>query len=271
MKRWQLMEVHDQAWCPCSLRDGLTRFLTFSIFLLRSYRPAADLLAAALRQTGDTTVVDLCAGSGGPWRLLLPRVRSRLAERETESLSVALSDKYPNTAIRDLPRGLRYIAESVDALSVSTNHGGFRTLFTSFHHFEPEQAEAILADAVRKQSGIAVFEFTRRHPLVLLPYLFVPGYVWLTMPFRRSHWRDWLWTYPIPILPMVVLVDGVVSCLRTYSPQQCLELAAAADPECQFRWDAGVKWSFPGGMTYLIGTPRPGAVGSVPDTRTSRS
>ena len=268
MRRLHLIEIHDQEWCPRSLRDGLTRVLSFGIFCLRSYKPAADLLGAAITKTGDKHVIDLCAGNGGPWNKLLGRVRQRVPE-SSAGLTVSFTDKFPNENPPVLPDGLNYVTESVDAMDMPKDLKGFRTLFTSFHHFEPQQAEAILADAVKNGAGIAVFEFTRRHPIALIPYLLVPLFVWLSTPFRMPfHWKDWAWTFPIPVLPLVVFFDGVVSCFRTYSPAQCLELAAAADPKSEFDWESGVKWSMPGGMTYLVGTPKQPATGDKTESTT---
>ena len=43
-------------------------------------------------------------------------------------------------------------------MNVPESLNGFRTLFSSFHHFRPEQARAILANAMEKKQAIAVFE-----------------------------------------------------------------------------------------------------------------
>jgi hypothetical protein len=256
MKRIHFLEIHDQRWCPPSLRDALTRFLSFFIFWGRPYFPVAPLLAKTFNQTGTRTVLDLCSGGGGPWPNLIERVRSRLNDRADE-LSVSLTDKFPTKSMGELPDGVSFETESIDAMAIEPGRTGFRTLFTSFHHFRPNAARAILEDAVKNKSGIAIFEFTRRHPATLLLYMLIPILVWLSVPFMRPfRLRDWLWTYPIPILPAVVMFDGIVSCLRTYSPDQCLQLAAESDSEGKFEWRSGVKGSPSGGMTYLIGIPK---------------
>ncbi len=48
---------------------------------------------------------------------------------------------------------------------------GFRTMFTSFHHFPPEEARAILQNAVDAGEGIGIFEITRRAPSNDRPYV----------------------------------------------------------------------------------------------------
>lgn len=52
-----------------------------------------------------------------------------------------------------------------------------------------------------------------------------------------------------------MLWDGVVSVLRTYSVEEMEGLAAAADPDGEYRWESGVLTGASGKIQYLIGTP----------------
>ncbi len=77
------------------------------------------------------------------------------------------------------------------------------------------------------------------------------------MPFLRPvRWRTLLFTYVIPIIPIGVLFDGVVSCLRTYSPA---ELQALVEPLQRngYTWEVGEargeRSRLP--ITYLLGYP----------------
>jgi len=236
MGRLQLFEIHDQTWCPRSLRDALTDFLEFTINLGRSYDAVTPLLRDAIARAGATRVVDLCSGAGGPWRTL----------RQAISVPIVLTDKFPN----------RPTTEPVDATAVPPHLLGFRTLFTSFHHFRPALARAILADAVRQGQGIGVFEISRRAPreiaVIALTWLAVIAFVPFIRPFR---WSRLLWTYLPPVLPLVGLFDGVVSCLRTYSPTELRELLHGLDT---YDWQVGETrspWS-PLLVTYLVGVPK---------------
>src|SRR2546425_11759383 len=90
----------------------------------------------------------------------------------------------------------------------------YTTLFRS-------QARAILADAVHNRQGIGVFEATQRRALALLLMLLAPLMMLVVTPFIRPfRWSRLLWTYLIPLVPLVTLFDGLVSCLRTYSVQE---------------------------------------------------
>src|SRR6185436_5019865 len=174
MKRLHLIEIHDQDWCPRMVRDGETDYLQFVIATTKSYAAMVPILAAALQRTGTRQVLDLCSGAAGPWLWLQPV----LAERGV-SVSVCLTDKYPNLgAFRQSSQlthqSITYHRQRVDATRVPEELTGFRTIFSAFHHFRPEQARTVLADAVDKRQGIAVFEGTQHSVLALLLMLLVP-------------------------------------------------------------------------------------------------
>jgi hypothetical protein len=251
MGRLQLFEIHDQPWCPPSLRDALTDFLQFTINLGRSYAPIVPMLRDAITRTGATRVVDLCSGAGGPWRAWLREPRGMAPGF---GMRVVLTDKYPNRLAQS--GSLPFHAVPVDATAVPEQLDGFRTLFTSFHHFRPGEARAILADAVRRGQGIGVFEISRRAPLEIA----VIALTWLAVlalvPFIRPlRWSRLAWTYLAPVLPIVGVFDGVVSCLRTYSPTELRELLRGLDT---YDWEVGEtrgRWS-PLAVTYLVGVPK---------------
>jgi hypothetical protein len=130
-------------------------------------------------------------------------------------------------------------------------------MFTAFHHFCPEQACAVLADAVRNRQGIGVFEATQRGPLALVLMLLSPLMVLVMTPFIRPfRWSRLLWTYLLPLVPLVTLFDGLVSCLRTYSVQELHELTARLGAN-DYQWDVGTLKSetTPIPISYLVGVP----------------
>lgn len=261
MPRLHLLELHEQAWCPTAIRDGATDCLRFVATVGHQYKYVVPLLQAALLATGATQIVDLCAGGGGPWLRLGPMLRTK----EGEPMPILLTDLYPHhvgevgqAAAR---RQLHFVATPVDATRLPPNLPGFRTLFTAFHHFPPAQARAILQDAVNAGQGIAIFEQTARTPLALLIMLLLPWLAWLSAPFIRP-WRlsRFFWTFLIPAIPLVLWVDGMVSCLRTYSAAELAEMVNTLDPApdgTAYVWQIGTARSplSPLGVSYLIGYP----------------
>jgi len=244
------------------IRDGVTAYLSFIIALFRPYKKAVPMLRKALAHTGHSHVVDLCAGGGGPWSWLLPLLRTELEGEGCEDLTVELTDKYPNKNVpAGLPEGVTYNHVSIDATALLPMKTGFRTTFTALHHFPPEMVEKILADAVEKGEGIGTFECTRRNLFYLLYFLPMPILIWLTLPFMRGlKWQHLVFSYIIPIIPFILTFDGIVSCLRTYSPEESLEIAKRADPDGKFNWQAGSTNQFPVGMVYLLGVPKLGVL-----------
>ena len=245
MKRLHLIELGDLPGCPRFLRNGMTDYLETVVRLANPYQGIVPRLAAALERCQATHVLDLCSGAGGPWATLLLLFKDKKPE-------VLLTDFYPNPTGTALP----YHPEPVDATKVPETLTGFRTLFASFHHFRPEQARAILADAVAKQHGIAVFEGTARTIPALLGMLFIPLAVLLVTPqIRPVRLSRLFWTYVVPILPLAILFDGIVSCLRTYTPSELKKLTEGLE---SYIWEIGTLpvARSPIPITYLIGLPK---------------
>jgi hypothetical protein len=265
MRRVQFIELHEQPWFPSSLRDEVTDAVQFGFNLLRAYAPIAPLLQSVIDSTGSRTnagqsIVDMCSGGGGPWLDLSRKLQCRDLGGDSAGLQVWLTDKYPNlgafqSVSASSEHHITFYPDSVDAMKVPGTLKGLRTMFTSFHHFPPEDARAILQNAVDARESVGIFEITRRTPLtiglmfawVLLLFLHTP---WIR-PFR---WSRLLWTYLIPIIPLVLLFDGVVSCLRTYRPEELREIVEKLTA-CEYKWEIGefAKAKVP--ITYLIGYP----------------
>ena len=130
-------------------------------------------------------------------------------------------------------------------------------MFSAFHHFRPDAARAILRDAFERRRAICIFEsgsgkllnfgMALGHPIVLLAL----------MPFVRPfRWSFLVFTYLIPVIPLSLLWDVIVSFLRVYSVediQKMTEDLRAPD----YAWEVGriQARGVPGGLPYLIGQP----------------
>lgn len=257
MHRIQFIELHEQPWFPAFLRNDITDTIQCALQLSKAYAPILPLLQRALQSAGNPPIVDLCSGAGGPWLDL-----SRRLKREMGYIHVFLTDKYPNHAAFENAQARSEIAisfyqDSVDARNVPRELNGFRTIFTSFHHFPPDEARAIIQDAVNAGQGIGIFEITRRTASAILLI-----FLWSLAPFvlapfvRPFRWSRLLCTYLVPAIPFVLLFDGVVSCLRTYRPGELRDLVGQLTANA-YQWEAGE--SRDSGLrlaiTYLIGYP----------------
>jgi len=267
MKRLHLFELEDLRWLPSAIRNGITDFLHFAVVRSELYKVFAGRLAQSIKQLRSPCVVDLCSGAGGPWASL----HRAIGEATESSVQVRLTDFYPNLAAFEALSNahgsvFQFSADPVSALDVPDNLAGFRTLFSSFHHFAPPQATRILSDAVSKRQGIAIAESTQRHPLLIAYMFLTPWMVLLTSPFQAPfRWSRLFWTYVIPAIPLAVMFDGIVSCLRTYTPKELMGLVTTVPDHESYDWQVGIERlkGLPVGVTYLIGVPR-ASVESVP-------
>jgi hypothetical protein len=255
--RLQLWELEDQPWFPSVLRDAGTAYLRFAAELTRQPRYMVPKLAELLRDSETTRIVDLCSGGGGPVAAVVAGLRADGIEA-----NAVLTDLYPSEAVlkrvaADPENTLRVHPEPVDARDVPKALSGCRTLFNAFHHFPPQDARRVLQGAIDAREPIAIFEVAERSATFLFGILFVPLFVMLSVPFLRPF--DWRWlpfTYLIPLIPLFVLWDGLVSGLRAYSPAELDWLAVSLDAR-DYVWESGrVKLGGqPAHVTYLLGCP----------------
>ena len=261
MRRMHVFEFTDLAWYPAFFRRMQTEYLQFVTTLGAGHKNLLPFIQRGMQMTGTSAVIDLCSGGGGPWMGLMEQFH-----QAGIPVDVILTDKFPNPEImQKWPEAKRewitYFPEPVDATQVPESLKGMRTLFEGFHHFKPEQAQAILKDAADHSAAIGVFEASLKPlfkwPLLILsPITTLLGYLFAT-PFikPRSFWR-FLWTYIIPLVPLATCWDGVISMLRVYSPEALHKLVQPLQlPD--YYWEVGTAstdtpvFTF----TYLLGYP----------------
>jgi hypothetical protein len=258
VRRIDVPEIEDQPWCPSAVRDGGTDWLGFMANATKGFSAIAPLLREAMERTRTNQILDLCSGGGGPWPTLGPELAR---DREVE---IRLTDFYPNLDAlrhaRERSKGLLAFHDApIDATDVPQELGGVRTMFNCFHHFSPEQGRAVLRDAIEKRRAIAIFEGCDHRALgLLLVAMQLPALFVLTpfvSPFRASRFAL---TYLVPLIPLLVLVDGTASMLRLYMADELRELVRSVEGNETFEWKIGTTAvaGAPVGITHLVGVPR---------------
>lgn len=258
MKRYHLFEWEDQPWFPDVLRRNMTDYLRFMITKLGIYDPVVPLIKEMLEKTGQRQILDLCSGAGGGLETLQPKISAEMGF----DVPVTLTDKFPNLEAwqqiqTESKNAIGYIEKSVDATNVPENLTGVRTLFSSFHHFKPEQAQAILQDAVDKKQAIGIFEGSGKqyHELLFAGVLFPPLMFGITPFIRPFKLSRLFFTYLIPAIPVFTLWDGVVSVLRMYNPEMLEEMTKKLTGP-PYVWKTGyAKHKSGAKVIYLIGYP----------------
>jgi hypothetical protein len=208
-----------------------------------------------MERSGTREVLDLCSGGGGPWRRLAAESLAGI----TPAIAVRLTDKYPNrSAFRRAGAAssvLCFESSPVDATRIPEHLQGFRTIFSSFHHFSPQSAGEILRDAMDQRRGVGIFELATRSARTMLALFLIPPLTWIltpvVLPFR---WSRLFWTYLIPLVPFALFYDGVASCLRAYSHEELEEMVRPLKRP-GYEWKIGEERCGFLPVTYLIGYP----------------
>lgn len=258
MRRFHLIEFEDLEKFPVKVRDGITDYLRFFISLFRIYSPAAGLLKAYMKKTNKKDILDLCSGGGGA----IIQIINELDNIAETKYNIVLSDKFPNFEslkyLNNKTGGrIEYCEKPVDAMNVPKELDGFRTIFSSFHHFDKDDAIKVLQNAVDNNSPIGIFDGAERKWLYIIGVILsTPFFLFFcSVFFRPFRWSRIFYTYIIPLIPVFALWDGVVSMLRIYNPEELLELTKYVNSG-NYTWKSGtLKNKIRTNITYLIGYP----------------
>lgn len=260
MSRRQVFEFGDLPWVPKQLKHYLTDVLSIAGAVGEHFgdaygvEPILDDVVDLIEDSDSPLIVDLCSGAAAP-PLALHR---RLAQKGIHT-KVVLTDLWPNTAAFQAAAALpdcSYHMTSVDATAVPADLAGLRTVFNAFHHFQPHQARQILEDAARSRQGILVVEVPRRTLLGAMSMGLFSVVTLLLTPLIRpfSIWRLLL-TYVIPVVPIMVGIDGIMSCVRAYDPEELAQLTEGLDDDYTWKISRHHGWNALLPVTVLLGRP----------------
>lgn len=256
MGRIHLFEFEDQKWFPDFLRNYGTDFLQFLSNKTQMYKSIVPVLDKLLTKNKTNQIIDLASGGGGG----LLWLNSVLRENHPD-LKILLTDYYPNLPAfihtKEQADNIDFYSQAVDAREVPKELKGLRTQFLSLHHFKPEDAKKILQNAVDDKTPIAIFEAQERSVPSIIAMLLSPISVLLATPFIRPFKIGRIvFTYFIPIVPLFVMWDGVVSSLRTYSVKEMKNLVDSLNNTDSFEWEINRVKSGPAVILYLTGRPK---------------
>lgn len=256
MGRIHLFEFEDQTWFPSFLRNYGTDFLQFLSNKTKLYKPIIPILKKALEKSNTNQIIDLGSGGGGGLLWLNSELK-----KDIPSLKITLTDFFPNISAfkftKEKAGNIDFIEKPIDARNVPSELNGLRTQFLSLHHFKPQDAKQILQNAIDTDSSIAIFEGQERSIPSILAMLFSPISVLITTPFIKPFKLGRIvFTYLIPIVPLFVLWDGIVSSLRTYSVKEMNELIENLKGTENYHWEINKVKSGPSVILCLLGAKK---------------
>lgn len=260
LPRVRLFEFNDSAWAPLAVRDTIIESLSRTLDWGRMLRGLVGPFESFLAEAGTTDVLDVCAGAAGPARILAREIH-RGGRKPPRFL---LTDIFPQLEAwerlrAELPGTIDYVAEPVDATAIAADlsAGRARVIINAFHHFGPELASSILADAVRNAAPIFIAESFDRNPLAFAGFApaGIPALLLNPLLSPRQRLAKAALTYLTPVMFAISAWDGVVSTLRVYDES---ELRAMVAPHGDaMRWTFG-RYAVPFGGSgyYFHGVPR---------------
>jgi hypothetical protein len=260
MKRIQLFEFEDFTWFPNWLRKCLTRMMVVMHNILHTSEEMAELVNRGLAYTDNNTIIDLCSGSGGP----MPKVMDILKEKyQVNNPKLIMTDLFPNEEFAKVTNKrndgeISYLKKSVDAAKVDPNLKGLRTMVSSLHHMNPETARKILKNAMDCKQPICTFEISDNSFPKAVWWIAVPINIitslFISLLARPVTWQQIVFTFFIPIIPVVFAWDGAVSNARTYTLEDMDLLLEGLHSE-NYSWEKGVIKG-KSKKLYLLGLPK---------------
>ncbi len=257
MKRFHALEFEDLSWFPKSWRDYGTDYLRFVAVKFDIYSHVSPIIEKGLDASQQNDWIVCASGGGGGLINLAKKIKTNRPD-----LKITLTDYYPNIQSFELTKKTNkaifdFEKNPIDAKQLPLSfQGKFRTMFGSFHHFRPKDAQQILQNAIDQNAPIAIFEPVGRNFASFFSMLFVILNVLVLTPFIRPvRWTVLPFIYLIPLVPLYILWDGIASIFRTYSEKEMKDLITRLTNSDHFEWEIGIKRKGPIPMQYLLGIP----------------
>lgn len=202
-----MKELEDLDVLPAWLRRFQMEFIGWFAVRCGIYRPLVDHWRSA---GGPGPVrLDLCSGSGEP--------AISVHRKFGGAHDLVLSDRYP----QPVPSNARITCINADARTLELDSNTSYTMFNAFHHFDRAEQQRLIA-RVRDAKADAWFV----EPLRPGPFCFCQvalattvGVLLLTPFVRPFSWMRIVMTYLLPVVPLAIAWDGLVSVFRSRSPR----------------------------------------------------
>ncbi|MEM6877738.1 MAG: hypothetical protein AAF544_04205 [Bacteroidota bacterium] len=228
MKRLELFEFEDFQWLPNAIRVGITNLLTVLHRMFGTSEVLIGLIKSCREKIEFDRIVDLGSGSGGPMISVVSQFNQ--SQTEEEPLELVLTDKYPDRVTVDRINAeaesfVSYHTASVDAQHIEQTPKGLKTMVASFHHMQPSVARKILRSAEESKEPILIYEIAENNVPVLVWWLLLPislavlilMALFMTPFIRPLRAQQLVFTYLIPLIPLIYAWDGQASIMRTYT------------------------------------------------------
>ena len=225
MKRKQITQIINVGWFPNILKTLVAEFLSWFVVKVNATKPFVPVIEDVLDKTNHKKLIYIEFGIGAGIETVKPFLKDGV------------------------------IVDSIPISNFDTSEKGVYLFVNSFHQLNSRKAKNILQNIVDSGNPVVVVEGNNDSLWQIVGMtVFVPLTVLLTAlfvkPFRFSRI---IFTYLIPILPIIIVIDGCIALLKLYSPTDLLKLTASLERN-NYDWKAGKNDNGRGGkIMYLTG------------------
>jgi hypothetical protein len=220
-----LFEFCDQPWVHSSVRECLFELMDFCNSGIRSFnsRVAEEALKMA-KEGGVNEIVELGAGRA-------PITVKLANDPRADNLVMVPCDLFPNeTVFRQLEEKYQGKVKPIyTPVDITQTHSELNNkilvMAAMFHHVPFNKRTQVLKSLSETSSRCVIFEPLKRSwtaiflcLFVIFPVLIFPLAYWKNKGFLRRA----LWCWVVPVVPVMFIWDGIVSCLRQWTVDEYL-------------------------------------------------
>ena len=267
MKRIELFEFEDFPWFPKVIRTSMTNLIVIFHKMMGTSEVLSNLILDLKKKHNFSQITDLGSGSGGPMIDVIQQINETT---QNEKVKLVLTDLHPNPELvkkinSQKLENVKYHEQSVNATNIDKAPAGLKTMIASFHHMNPTVAKKILHSAQENREPILIFELAKNNIPTLVWWIFLPLSLLIlilmslvmTLFVRPLSFKQILFTYLIPIIPIAYAWDGQASLMRTYTFDDVENLIGKNEKE-DYHWEIddakkpnGKKLGY-----YIMGYPK---------------
>lgn len=254
--RIQSFEFGDLPKIPKFYHNFLRTLMSRLYELFKIHQLWIPHILAFCKENESTVIMDPCAGSGKVNQLIESEIQKDVNIQFI--LSDIMTDRAPMFA--DHINGLRnkrlqYISHSIDFLKSQNEYKQPKMFINSFHHFTNDQVIEILKASSQNSSNLLILEYCRKTFMSFISMILGPFIAMILFPIvvkKNDLIETFIFMYLIPIIPMMLLWDGVISSLRTYDKDDIENLLKRAGIDnYEITYSSGRSLLYPSGVTAM--------------------
>jgi hypothetical protein len=226
MRRKQITQLINTKWCPGLIKQLCFEFLNWFVVKVNATKPFIPIIENVLIESKTSNIINLEANIGAGIETVKPFLNKHLA-------------------ITTIP---------LSKINTQQQRGMY-LFVNSFHQLPAISAKKTLEEIAKSGNPVVVVEGNNDSLWQLVGMtIFLPVAVILSAPFVKPfRWTRILFTYIIPVLPVIMVIDGCIGLLKLYNPKDLNKLTSSIKVP-DYKWTTGKKDNGRGGkIIYLTG------------------